>query len=138
VANGFDDVQIYDPATDQWTTSGEGTDSPAALPQARGGMGKAVFVGGEFWIIGGETLDGPGATRSGVYDRVDIYNPLTNTWRAGPPMPTARHGIFPLLVGDRIIVAGGGTRSASSITDVVEVLDTRRVRSSMNADTGRR
>jgi N-acetylneuraminic acid mutarotase len=128
VANGFDDVQVYDPATDRWTVSGE-AGGPAPLPQARGGMGKAVFVGGEFWVMGGETLSGAGATRDGVYDRVDIYSPSRNTWRVGPPMPTARHGIFPVLTGDRIIVAGGGVRAASSISDVVEVLETRRARS---------
>jgi N-acetylneuraminic acid mutarotase len=128
VANGFDDVQIYDPATDRWTASGEGANGPAPLPQARGGMGKAVFVNGEFWVFGGETLDGPGATSDRVYDRVDIYSPSSNSWRAGPPMPTARHGIFPLRHGERIIVAGGGTRAASSVSHVVEVLDTRRAR----------
>jgi len=100
-------------------------------------MGKAVYFGGEFWVFGGETLDGPGATREGVYDRVDVYDPRTNTWRAGPAMPTARHGIFPLLAGDRIIVAGGGVRAASSISSVVEVLDTRRARASVKQDDQR-
>lgn len=127
VANGYADVQVYDPATDRWTASDSGPGSPVAMPQARGGMGKAVFVDGEFWVFGGETLDGPGATKQNVYNRVDVYSPASNTWRAGPPMPTARHGIFPLLHGKRIIVAGGGTRAAYSISGVVEVLDTRRV-----------
>ena len=60
------------------------------LPVARGGMGKAVYARGEFWVFGGETLDGPGATSLGVYNRVDVYDPVANRWRAGPPMPTAR------------------------------------------------
>jgi N-acetylneuraminic acid mutarotase len=127
VANGYADVQIYDPATDSWTASGGGAGSPAPLPQARGGMGKAVYLDGEFWVFGGETLDGPGATEQGVYNRVDIYSPATNTWRAGPPMPTPRHGIFPLLHGRRIIVAGGGTQAGYSSSRIVEILDTRRI-----------
>jgi len=127
LADGFADVQIYDPATDQWTVSDGGPASPRAMPQARGGMGKAAFVDGEFWILGGETMHGPGATSDGVYDRVDIYSPATNSWRAGPSMPTARHGIFPLLAGKRIVVAGGGMKAAGSASNVVEVLDTRRV-----------
>jgi N-acetylneuraminic acid mutarotase len=137
VANGFADVQIYDPATDRWTASGDGAASPAPMPQARGGMGKAVFADGEFWVFGGETLTGAGATRDGVYNRVDVYSPSTNTWRAGPPMPTARHGIFPLLAGDRIIVAGGGIRAAESKSDVVEVLDLRRAHSQARTDNQR-
>jgi len=39
-----------------------------------------------------------------------------------------------LLDGDRIIVAGGGVRAASSISNVVEVLDTRRARSQARSD----
>ena len=137
LANGYADVQVYDPTTDRWIASDGGPGSPAPFPQARGGMGKAVFVGGEFWIFGGETLDGAGATPDGVYSRVDIYSPATNSWRAGPPMPTARHGIFPVLAGDRIIVAGGGIRAASSTSSVVEVLDTRRARPAVNSDNHR-
>ena len=125
LANGFDDVQIYDPATGAWTASGAGSSAPLPLPQARGGMGKAVFDGGEFWVFGGETLDGPGATGKGVYDRVDIYDPVSNRWRAGPPMPTGRHGIFPVLVGDRIYVVAGGVHSSTSASRVAEVLDLR-------------
>ncbi len=123
VANGFAETQIYDPATDQWTVSGRGADAPAPLPQARGGMGKAVFARGEFWVFGGETATGAGATAQHVYDRVDIYDPVRNRWRAGPPLPTARHGIFPVLIGSRIYVVGGGTHAAGSASAVVEVLD---------------
>jgi N-acetylneuraminic acid mutarotase len=125
VANGFDDVQIYDPATDTWQVSGSGADGPAPLPQGRGGMGKAVYDGREFWVFGGETLDGPGADRHGVYDRVDIYDPVANRWRNGPPMPAARHGIFPVLAGDRVLLVGGGTRAGKSASTIADALDLR-------------
>ncbi|MFN2316276.1 MAG: Kelch repeat-containing protein [Gemmatimonadales bacterium] len=122
VANGFDDVQVYDPATDTWVASGEGDEAPLPLPQARGGMGKAVYLNGEFYIFGGETLDGPGATPHNVYPRVDIYDPAANRWREGPPLPTARHGIFPVAWGPWIWVAGGGVQAGASAAAVVEVL----------------
>ena len=57
VANGFDTVQVYDPATNTWASSLDAGSTLAPLPQARGGMGKAVYFGGEFYVIGGETLD---------------------------------------------------------------------------------
>ncbi len=123
VANGFDTVQVYDPATDSWESSLEPESTLAPLPQARGGMGTAVFAGGEFWVMGGETLDGSGATAEDVYDRVDVYDPVTNSWRAGPAMPTARHGIFPVLDGSRIDVAAGGVKSGDSSSTVHEVLE---------------
>jgi N-acetylneuraminic acid mutarotase len=125
VANGFDDVQIYDPSTDTWQVSGSGDGAPAPMPQARGGMGKAVYDGREFWVFGGETLDGPGANRSGVYDRVDIYDPVANRWRTGPPMPAARHGVFPVLAGDRILLVGGGPRAGRSSSTIADALDLR-------------
>jgi hypothetical protein len=86
-------------------------------------MGKAVFYGGEFYVLGGETLNGSLATPADVYNRVDIYNPTTNSWRLGPIMPTARHGIFPLLQSGRIYVAGGGVHSGDSQSAVLEVFN---------------
>ena len=125
LANGFDEVQIYDPVSNTWVASGVGDSTPARLPQARGGMGKAVFDGKEFWVFGGETLDGAGADRLGVYNRADVYDPVANRWRSGPAMPTARHGIFPLKVGDRIFILGGGTKAMTSSSTIAEVLDLR-------------
>jgi N-acetylneuraminic acid mutarotase len=124
VANGFDTVQVYDPTSDTWATSLDPGSGLAPLPQARGGTGVSVYLGGEFYVIGGETADGAGATALGVYDRVDIYDPGTNQWRAGPPMPTPRHGIFPVVEGTEIHVIGGGTKSGNSASTVHEVLRT--------------
>lgn len=121
VANGFATVQVYDPATDTWQSSDDVGSGIAPLPQARGGMGKAVYYNGEFYVLGGETLNGAGATANKVYDRVDIYNPTTNTWRLGTSMPTARHGIFPVVIGQRIYVAGGGIKSGYSNSTILEI-----------------
>jgi N-acetylneuraminic acid mutarotase len=123
VANGFDTVQVYDPATNTWVTSDDPSARLRPLPQARGGMGKAVFYKGQFYVLGGETLTGAGATASRVYNRVDVYNPLSNTWRLAAPLPTARHGIFPLLYAGRLYVAAGGTRAGSSASSLLEVLN---------------
>ena len=49
VADGFADVQVYDPRTDSWTVSDGSASARQRLPQARGGMGKAVWLNGEFW-----------------------------------------------------------------------------------------
>lgn len=121
VANGFNTVQIYDPATNAWISSLDAGSSLAPLPQARGGMGKAVYLNGNFYVIGGETQNGAGATVNNVYKRVDIYNPLTNTWRLGTPLPTARHGIFPVVYAGEIFVAGGGLQAGFANSDILEV-----------------
>ena len=104
-AIGYNTVQIYDPASNTWVTSQDAGSTLAPLPQARGGMGKAVYYNGDFYVMGGETVNGgTGATSGNTYNRVDIYNLASNTWRLGTPMPTARHGIFPVLHGNRIYV----------------------------------
>ena len=90
------------------------------LPSSRQ-VGKAVYFGGEFYVIGGETATGAGATANDVYNRVDIYDPAANSWRVGTAMPTARHGIFPLEVAGRIYVAGGGTSSGNSSSALLEI-----------------
>ena len=114
VANGFDTVQRYDPVKNRWTIR-------RPLPQARGGMGKAVFLDGELYVRGGETATGAGATEHRVYSRVDIYNPATNKWRKGRAMATARHGIFPVRLKGDIYIPGGGVHAGASKSDVMEV-----------------
>ena len=121
VANGFANVQVYDLVTDIWISSDDVGSPLLPLPQARGGTGKAVFHQGEFYVMGGETLTGSGATPTDVYDRVDIYDPMSNSWRSGSPMPTPRHGIFPVLYQNQIWVAGGGTSAGASQVDDFDV-----------------
>jgi N-acetylneuraminic acid mutarotase len=108
-AIGYNTVQIYDPASNTWVASSNPGSTLSPLPQARGGMGKAVYYNGDFYVMGGETVSGgTGATSGNVYNRVDIYNEASNTWRLGTPMPYAKHGIFPVLRGNRIYVVAGG------------------------------
>ena len=121
VAEGFDDVLIYDPATDSWETSFDPGSTIPPLPQKRGGMGKAVYFGGEFYVMGGETTDtGTDAVAGDVYNRVDVYNPITQTWRQDQNMLTARHGIFPVLHNESIYLPGGGIQSGGSQSTVFE------------------
>ncbi|MES2124357.1 MAG: kelch repeat-containing protein [Gemmatimonadota bacterium] len=126
VANGFDDVQIFDPETGKWAVSDGTPGAPLPLPQARGGTGKAVWLNGEFWVIGGETATGAGAARGGTYNRVDLYDPVQNRWRRGEPLPTPRHGVFPVTDARMVWVAGGGTTAGGSESTRLEMIWPRR------------
>jgi N-acetylneuraminic acid mutarotase len=122
---GFNDVQIYDPVSNAWQWSGQPGSTIPPLPQARGGMGKAAHYGNEFYVMGGETTNqGTGQVAGNVYNRVDVYNPFSKTWRLETPMPTARHGIFPVVGDGKILVAGGGVHSSISSSKVFEVFST--------------
>jgi N-acetylneuraminic acid mutarotase len=121
LANGFADIQIYDPQTDTWESSNDVGSSLAPMPFGRGGTGKAVYSQGEFYVFGGETLNGPGAAPGGVFDRVDVYDPVANSWRLEASIPTPRHGIFPVLFESRIFVAAGAKTAGNGQSSKLEV-----------------
>ncbi len=123
VANGFDQVFVYDPVADTWESSDDVGSSLVPLPIGRGGTGKAIWYQDEFYVIGGETSNGPGATIDNVYDRVDVYDPATNTWRLDEPMKTPRHGIFPVLYESRIFLPGGGLQAGFGQSNVFDELN---------------
>lgn len=116
-APGFDTVQCFDPQTGQWTSSATGAFAP--LPVPRAGLGRAVFWQGEFYLFGGESsllaVNGKGVT-----GRVDVYDPLANTWRREADMPTARHGHGVALFQGHAWVAGGGTLAGPEPGTAVE------------------
>ena len=85
---------VYDPATDTWTQI-------ADIPTPRAGTVNAVELNGEIYVIGGEN---PGT----VENNCEAYNPMTNTWTIKEPMQVARHGTYPVKIGNAIHIAGGG------------------------------
>jgi RHS repeat-associated protein len=75
--------------------------SRTALPVARTGLA-TVTVGGKIYCIGGQTT-----LSSGYSNRVDIYDPETNTWTIGANIPTARSFFAAVAVGSKIYCIGG-------------------------------
>lgn len=121
VSNGFDTLQIYNPVTNVWESSLDSGSTLRPLPVPRGGTGRSAYNGGEFYVMGGETKTGAGAVTGNVYNRVDVYNPVSNSWRMSSSMVTARHGIFPLALNGRIYAALGGVQAGASTSSVNEI-----------------
>jgi N-acetylneuraminic acid mutarotase/glucose/arabinose dehydrogenase len=109
----FSESFIYDPVTDTWTTG-------TSMITPRSGTGKAAVLNDELYVIGGEV----GGPFSGAWDTVEVYNPTTNTWRTSDSMPTARHGIYPLVHGTDIHVIAGGPQEGFGVSNIHEVFDT--------------
>lgn len=99
--DGLNRLEVYDPATNQWTTK-----APMPLgPFAAGGRwdGAGVALGAKLYVMGGYQRDQSDPDGSPKPVRTNnVYNPATNTWSNGRPMPTARAGI----VGSRVVVNG--------------------------------
>jgi N-acetylneuraminic acid mutarotase len=52
-----------------------------------------------------------GGENPGVFPHTEEYDPAQRTWRRVADMPTPRHGMGAVTVGDAIHVIGGGTRA---------------------------
>jgi len=105
-ASGTADAEIYHPLSDTWT--------PAAnLPTALTNQAATLLNDGTVLVTGGNDPALGGMTTS----QVEIYDPVTNTWTAGPSMiaPHAGHTATLLPNGKVLVVAGYG------ITSVVPV-----------------
>lgn len=99
-----DAVEIYDPATGQWTTG-------AAMPKPRGGI-NGVVANGCMHIVGGE---GSATDPNGVYPDHDIYDPFTDTWSPVGVLPTPVHGVTgAAFVNGLIHLPGGGVSQGGS------------------------
>lgn len=113
---GFDNVQRFDPATGIWLDSAQPLSPLSPMPLGRGGTGRAVWHGERFFVMGGETSGGQ------VFDEVQVYTPELDQWSTDTPLPTPRHGIFPVVDGNRIFVIGGGVVAGHSGSNITEVL----------------
>jgi N-acetylneuraminic acid mutarotase len=106
-------VEIYDPATNRWSTG-------ARMPEGRHGMGAALGADGRIYVVGGAvSYSSPRAE-----DDVFVYDPASDRWSRGPRLRTARyHHAVTVTPDGRIYAIGGLGRDGKSLTSV-EVLDT--------------
>jgi len=104
-------VEMYDPATDRWT-------SKASMPVGLHHVGIGV-AGGRLYVIGGYSKSGlsvwnPVAT---VY----AYDPTTDSWTERASMPTARGALSVTEHDGKLYALGGYDRKANNAQ--VEVYD---------------
>ncbi|MGB3401558.1 MAG: kelch repeat-containing protein [Microcoleaceae cyanobacterium] len=100
-ANGasVDTVEIFDPVTGQWSS---GTD----LQTRRDNPGSAV-VDDMLYVFGGRTRNSDGFVENDTLNTIEIYDPVSNLWSFGTPMPTGRRALSVGTLNNRIQVIGG-------------------------------
>jgi N-acetylneuraminic acid mutarotase len=97
-------LEVYDPVTITWAAL-----APMSTP--RGGV-NGIAVNGCLYVFGGEGND---AHPLGMFDDVEVYNPVTNSWQRLDPMPVAVHGVTgAAFIDGWIHLPGGGTARGGS------------------------
>ena len=101
----YDLVQIYNPVSDSWR---EGP----PLQRARAGHA-AVLLDGLIYVVGGERVNSEDFS---VLDSVEVFNPATQTWSYGTPLPVALHGLGAESI-DGILFVVGGSELANGVAN---------------------
>ena len=107
-------VQIYDPATDTWSS---GAPVPVEMHHFQ-----AVELDGLIYVIGAWTGNFPS---EGNLDNVYIYNPASDAWTIGPPIPGDRNrGSAGAIAHDgKIYVVAGNDGGHNTGANLVSWLD---------------
>jgi len=95
--NVFATVEEYDTNTDTWRTR-------ADMPTPRVGL-TATTVNGLIYVIGGSEEPDPWYTEE--LGTIEEYDPVSDSWRGLPPMPTNRWLLAATTIGGRLYAIGG-------------------------------
>ncbi len=106
--------EVFDP-----TAGTDGAwETRAPMPQGQGGLGAAA-LNGILYAFGGEWFSPDGG---GVYAECWAYDPQADLWAPVAPMPTPRHGLGAVTIGDAIYtVAGAALAGGNATTAHLEV-----------------
>ena len=96
------------------------------MPESSRCCAAAATVGGTVYFIGGiEVNRAPHIPNPGdmTLDRVQAYDPATDTWAAKRSMPTTRARMAAVTFDGMIYVFGGAERRGGKVLDAVEVFN---------------
>ena len=102
---------VYDPATDKWTSA-----APLPAPRSEGAV---AYYRGLILYFGGDCND-PKA--GGAFDDLQAYDPTTDSWKPLAKAPIGLHGQGAAVVGDAVYFIGGGMSCAAAPTISKSVL----------------
>jgi N-acetylneuraminic acid mutarotase len=94
--------QICDPATDKWSL---GAPSPAITAYGAAGATTGVNAPKRIYLLGQDF-----SFREPPYIN-RVYDPATDAWAIGVPVPTERQGFGVAVVNDTLFVIGGSTET---------------------------
>ena len=105
--------EVYDTEIDSWETR-------MPMPTARSGL-QASEVGEKIYLIGG-SIESESSSIAEKSAQVEIYDPVTNTWATGSPIPTAVARYASAVLDGKIYVISG-VASDSTRTNLTQIYD---------------
>ena len=106
-------VLVYDTQANQWSAK-------APLPK-RIDERECVTIGDKVWLFGGIDWSAPNRSTT---DRVEVYDPVADSWSFDTRMPTARYRASLARVGNEVLVFGGRVTSGfGRRLDLLELLN---------------
>jgi N-acetylneuraminic acid mutarotase len=108
---GGTSLEVYDPATNRWATR-------RPPPRFLGFSPTGTAANGKLYVFGGVGLRNPQTGGADTLRTTTIYDPATDSWTTGRPLPTPRSG----AAATRIFVTGqvgiqvvGGNRPGNNL-----------------------
>ena len=106
------DAEVFEPSSGAWRRL-------PPMPTPRGGLSAAATAGGFVVAPGGEDL-GPGGT---TFPEVEALDVERERWVSLPSMPTPRHGLGVVAIGDVVYTVAGGPTPGLSLANTLEAID---------------
>jgi N-acetylneuraminic acid mutarotase len=103
----------YDPATDKWTKK-QSMPRPAHHAALAAANGKIYVMGG--FVAPSDTALPLGAAWQPI-DNAWQYDPIADSWKSLPPLPTKRGSAVAVEVGGKIYTIGGATTMEGRVLD---------------------
>ncbi|MFC1500433.1 Kelch repeat-containing protein [Candidatus Zixiibacteriota bacterium] len=107
----LDILEIYNPVTGVWTV-GDSMTTPRSTAAS-------AVIDGKLYVVGGTDRAYPGRP---VYDVLEVYDPVTDSWTSKAPMLTPRWGAGAAAVDGKLYVMGGA-HSKKIFYDTLEIYD---------------
>lgn len=107
-----DELFALDPRSGYWRVA-----SRMHIPRRYNGI---AALEDRVWVIGGETRTAGREGEGQALYLVDIYDPTSDTWAAGPALNDVRTDPFVVTCGDRIYAIGGAAHNSGPKLDTVE------------------
>jgi N-acetylneuraminic acid mutarotase len=105
-------LEEYDPAANTWATK-------ASMPTARQ-LPAVAAIDGKLYVVGGSAPCTPNCTP--FYDKLEVYDPSTNTWATKAPMPRPLLAVGAAALDGKLYVVGGQVETSPSTSDLVATL----------------